>query len=556
MAIEYIGTTDIKVFPSAFRNGDAEAKRTTEENLIKFNRLSSSDENLEQMFTDPDDSDYVIFNIHGYWFRCLKTSIPLGNNLFAYIKLEKVGVGWTLSAIPASALDDESDNFTGLGFDATIPDDEYDNGELIVKYYGLKVRDENGEIIEQKLKLTSDEIRNKNTNRSIREELTTTAILAEEINADNISVSETISAGNVQSNSITSGDITADSVQTDQLKVSTITAENAGVIITIDKNIKTEDDKTIDIDGNVDINGNLTIGSGGLLTGTKPIEIDGDVDIDGDLTIGVGGLLTGTNLVNMTGEVTIPIGSKIDLGNSKGITIKSSEIKLGNISIESSTSGTIHPVEFIVDNSATTKTQIYMPKPLSGTSATLHLPTDVASSAPNEEYIWAQKKLNNNRTNSWYKLGDGSAEYDIIQAQQGGSIAAKINGVAITSTGSDVEITTPLNDSILFPAGKSGEVAFISDIKQWTYLGSAPRNDGGLSFSPENVSEYMVIYTDLSTGKYSDMTEVVYGPVSLVNGMTLPGHVGSSIINCNTNSISIEWSISGASKNYVVVYAR
>ena len=115
------------MFPSAFRNGDAEAKRTTEENLLKGLIVKKYTEPLDQMFIDPDDSAYVIFNIHGYWFRCLKTKIPIGNNLFAYIKLEKVdGVGWKLSAIDGDALDDgKMINLPPLGFDAAtaIPDD-------------------------------------------------------------------------------------------------------------------------------------------------------------------------------------------------------------------------------------------------------------------------------------------------------------------------------------------------------------------------------------------------------------------------------------------------
>ena len=540
MAIEYIGTPDIKVFPSAFRNGDEEAKRTTEENLIKFNRLSSFSDNLEQMFIDPDDSDYIIFNIHGYWFRCLKTSIPLGTNLFAYIKLEKAGVGWKLSAIPESALDDEDSKFTGLGFDTTVPDDTYADGDLIVKYYKLKVRDENGDIIEQKLKLDSTEIRNGDSTKSISEEFTV-------------------------------GNLTAESVETIQLKVSTITSKNEDDIIAIDKNIKTAENKTIDIDGDVDINGNITIGSGGLITGAKNI--------------------------NMVGEVNVPISSKIYLGANKEISINNSEIKLGSISIESSTSGNVNPMEFLVDNSATTKTQIHMPKPVSGTSAILHLPTDVAFETVTKEYIWAQKS-NTGRTNNWYKLGDGSTAGDIIQAQPDGSIAAKINGVSIKSVGSDVEITGPSDEIIRFPSYKYGTVAFMGDIPaipeaiknpksltikrnnttlgiydgssakeinitpQWTHLGTARHDDIGSAASfPETAgdfSEYMIIYTNSIDGKYTDMTEVVYGPVALLDGMTLPGYEYSTI-GCSSSYITIDWWDFGSgveTKTYIIVYAR
>ena len=165
-------------------------------------------------------------------------------------------------------------------------------------------------------------------------------------------------------------------------------------------------------------------------------------------------------------KLIFQVVQKIDLGTNKEININNSKIKIGSISIESSTSNSnVNPVEFLIDNSATINTQIHMPKPISGTSAILHLPTDVAFETTTKEYIWAQKS-NTGRTNTWYKLGDGSDAGDIIQAQPGGSIAAKINGVSIKSVGSDVEITGPSNKIILFPAIKYGEVAFMGDIPE------------------------------------------------------------------------------------------
>jgi len=63
----FIKSADIEVFPAVHRLPDyAISKRTTEDNLTKFGKLSSNKANLSQMFEDPDDTTYVIFNIAGY----------------------------------------------------------------------------------------------------------------------------------------------------------------------------------------------------------------------------------------------------------------------------------------------------------------------------------------------------------------------------------------------------------------------------------------------------------------------------------------------------------
>ena len=99
----------------------------------------------------------------------------------------------------------------------------------------------------------------------------------------------------------------------------------------------------------------------------------------------------------------------------------------------------------------------------------------------------------------------------------------------------------------------------INIIKQWIHLGTIPHSQGTASFYPSlgDFSEYMVIYTNSSYGKYSNMTEVVYGPVDLVNGMSLPGYVESGI-SCTSSGILIEWNSGGSAdaKTYVIVYAK
>lgn len=162
MAIQFIKSIDIQVFPAVHRaTAYAISKRTTEDNLTKFGKLSSNKANLSQMFEDPDDDLYVIFNIAGYWFRCLKTNIPGGDNLYAYIKLtynanigymlSPIGVGSTLLDVGTAGNED----FKGLAF----TEDGVPTNGVDVVYYGLKIK--NGSVLTfQNLKLDASEIRN------------------------------------------------------------------------------------------------------------------------------------------------------------------------------------------------------------------------------------------------------------------------------------------------------------------------------------------------------------------------------------------------------------
>ena len=170
MAIEFIKSSDIQVFPAVHRATEyGISKKTTEENLIKFGKLGSNKANLSQMFEDPDDSSYVIFNIAGYWFRCLEEKIPSGNNLYAYIALIKAPIiGYILtptdSLTVGGVLDDivgaDTDkSFKGLAF--TEDEDGVPNNGGGVVYYGLQIRDSVGDPIYQNLKLDTSEIRDR-----------------------------------------------------------------------------------------------------------------------------------------------------------------------------------------------------------------------------------------------------------------------------------------------------------------------------------------------------------------------------------------------------------
>jgi len=114
----------------------------------------------------------------------------------------------------------------------------------------------------------------------------------------------------------------------------------------------------------------------------------------------------------------------------------------------------------------------------------------------------------------------------------------------------DVRITGNLTVDGTYPGGGGGGSA-------WTYLGTAPHSAGVMMFYPENVNEIYVVYSNVSGGKFSTMSEVLYGPVTAVSNATLPGYP-SSYITCTSDYIEIMWdTIQGAGwKNYVSVYMR
>ena len=211
MATQFIKSVDIDVFPAVHRiPAYAISKRTTEDNLTKFGKLSSNKDNLSQMFKDPDAPLYVIFNIAGYWFRCLEAKIPSAANLYAYIALRKdPNIGYILT--PADSLTlggpldaivgaDTDKSFKGLAFDDHIP------SNVGVLYYGLQIRDSVGDLIYQNLKLDASEIRNTagDDTKQIGEEFDTVTLTAQTINGLNIEATGNLTvAGTTTINSTT-----------------------------------------------------------------------------------------------------------------------------------------------------------------------------------------------------------------------------------------------------------------------------------------------------------------------------------------------------------------
>jgi hypothetical protein len=346
----YIKSNNIQVFPAAFRAPQyEEAKRTTEENLVKFNRISSTNLNLNQVFLDPDtpnttaENTYVIFNIHGYWFRCLRGEIPEGNNLKAYIKLisdSTNDIGFKLATTNENGSTLDSLNgadyyFEGLEFTTgDIPQDSI-SGNITTKHFGLQIRDSSGALKYQKLKLTADEIRNGDeSTKSISEEFNVENLTAEtatisEINATNSIEASTINADIVNVENLTAetatiseinatNSIEASTINADQINIDKITKKTAGSNIIIDKILKTPapDNKTITI------NGDINVGSGGITSGA------------GAVSFGSGAVSFGDNSVSILGTVNIPVNSNLEISDSNAVTING-DVTIGSGGITS-----------------------------------------------------------------------------------------------------------------------------------------------------------------------------------------------------------------------------
>ena len=168
-----IKSSNITVFPSGFRGqGYNKSKFTTEDNLTTFAQISSNLNNNNQVFRDPYDASNIIIYIKGYYFNVKEENIPTdgSNPVYAFIRLCKKGdnVGYVLSNAYSSKTDSKDssvrytldategsdDVFYGLSFCTAISDLstlEVDAGDDC--YYYVQVRNSNGQLVFQNLKL-------------------------------------------------------------------------------------------------------------------------------------------------------------------------------------------------------------------------------------------------------------------------------------------------------------------------------------------------------------------------------------------------------------------
>lgn len=158
MAAQFINSNKVSMYPTGFRQAsiDLQSGQNTEENLTKTKKLSQYANNNNYSFVE---SDNLIIYLDGYYFKVAVTDIPHANNLYAYIKLvdktmQVEGNDVTLKTLvnisDSSLTLDASNTFKGLAFDTTVPND----------CTGILVKDANGHIITQPLKVSANEIRN------------------------------------------------------------------------------------------------------------------------------------------------------------------------------------------------------------------------------------------------------------------------------------------------------------------------------------------------------------------------------------------------------------
>ena len=195
----YINSQYVKIYPSGFREAsiDLLAGQNTEFNLTNTKKLSMYANNNSYCYKDGDE--FIIY-IQGYYFRTLQARVPSGNNLYAYIKLvnknatvdgNTIQLTTLVNLTDSSVTLDASNEFKALGFDSSIP-----SGCV-----GLMVRDSSGNLIEQKFKLSSDEIRSATDETVSIDEKIASGIATQSLQATN----GTIQNANVQSLTVSDG---------------------------------------------------------------------------------------------------------------------------------------------------------------------------------------------------------------------------------------------------------------------------------------------------------------------------------------------------------------
>jgi len=224
MAKYYVKSADIKAYPTAFRDiensGDTQSYLNTEFNVTNLKFLSAIKEN--QTFSY-EDGDYLILSLHGYLFKLLKSDVPQGRNLYAYICVQEKDVPTTGTSIYnnyilvadsgggySTTLDNEGLNQEYYFYALVFTDDSIDtllsSSTPGTRYYGLKVRGDDTNIVCQPLKLSTSEIRNE-SDKSIDEELP----INQEFNTYELNVGE----GGINCSS----NITSNTINTHQIEV-------------------------------------------------------------------------------------------------------------------------------------------------------------------------------------------------------------------------------------------------------------------------------------------------------------------------------------------------
>lgn len=320
MAKYYVKSTDIKAYPTAFRDiqnsGDTQAYLNTEFNVTNLKYLSAIKEN--QTFSY-EDGDYLILSIHGYLFKVLKEDVPQGRNMYAYICVQEKDVPTTGTTIYnnyilvadsgsgySTTLDNEGVNQEYYFYALVFTDESIDtllaSSTPGTRYFGLKVRGDDTNIVCQPLKLSTSEIRNE-SDADINEELP----INQEFNTNKLNVG----SGGIGCSS----KITANTMNTNQIEVSgpvfcsaLAAGENNGELNIVCKTLNNTDNITTNT---LKVNNTLTVKNDYDLGKVDANIVKASVSVEAPL-------VTATNqfVGNLSGNVTGNVTGNL-VGNAR-----------------------------------------------------------------------------------------------------------------------------------------------------------------------------------------------------------------------------------------------
>ena len=354
MAISYLGSSNVKMFPSAYRGQsvDPEAYFTTEGNLTKSDVLGFANKS----FVDEYDGTNITIVIKGYRFDTTKSAIQAlaasgDSEIYADIKTDNKGTDGTFRTlvcyddVASTILDDANNKFKGLAFASTKA--QLSNDALLV----LKLVDNTwGVPSASKLNVSPSQIRTSDSgddlNKSLSEKVSTKDIVA----SGTLSVTGNTS---IESNLTVGGAINYQSAETGTM-TELLGLDNQGKIIkgtTLTGNLEVTGNSTtngnLSVGGTTTLTGNLSAGgtttSAGKITGNNGLEItSGETKLKttstGDLTsskVTVNGRISASGQIYTTNNLEV-VGTTLSrdkITGSNGLEISNGNTSLKNTSV-------------------------------------------------------------------------------------------------------------------------------------------------------------------------------------------------------------------------------
>lgn len=542
--MNYLQSSAIDVFPAGFRGtGYANSKLTTEQNLTQMQLLSSESKNNNFIFkrSDSSNNSNVIIGIQGYIFLISENILGslisiMPNPVYAHIKLRELEnsnastnygnvlcpIGEDYSSVTClDTSEDINSNFIGLGFDNVSSDD----------IYSIQITDISGNILESNFRLSSNEIRDAVSEKSIYEDFNTKKVTAENINKINIQKQNLDTAGVI--NVKFTGDLNLPE-NSDRPK-SILVQETPGNSSWLEYSSENIPNNIIarDQEGNAEVN-NLTANSINQIPIDKSSEYDiligsatqenlkiakgKKLDIRSDVTIETNSSLS------ITGAITI--AGKIDIKNNSAVTINKNLNILTETSIGSSNSA--YSGSVTIRSSGTQSTTIIGPS-----NGTITLPANHTSSSNS---VLTQ----NSSIPSWLQISSEPISNTAVSRDENGE--AKFENITLNSIKSANILSTDNNgkftNKISLISGSRSSKAY--DIKldsanklyvdvPWTdnnttYTISSSAQ-GQITLTPSSGSSSNINISNLTTNGSPTFTKVTAGSFVSTSDLRLKENV-------------------------------